>query len=188
MVFYVPGTEETDPKKQNMSLQQLGGGLTSAVADTATNTAAIATNTTNIATNTTNIATNTASIAAINAAWTAWTPTFSMTTTGGTLISTSTNLARYMQIGKTVFFQVDMVISSVGVGNSGSLLFTLPATMQSSVGVIGATGKEVITLGKLLSVQRNDTTHGAVLVYDNTSLITGGNGTRPCFAGMYEAA
>jgi hypothetical protein len=30
MVFYVPGTEETDPKKQNMSLQQLGGGLTTA--------------------------------------------------------------------------------------------------------------------------------------------------------------
>lgn len=49
---YVPGTEETDPKKQNMSLQALGG--------------AISTNTTNIATNTTNIATNTASITTIN--------------------------------------------------------------------------------------------------------------------------
>lgn len=49
MVLYVPGTEETDPKKQNMSLQQLGGGLTTATTNIATNTANIATNTTNIA-------------------------------------------------------------------------------------------------------------------------------------------
>jgi hypothetical protein len=51
MAFYVPGTEETDPKKQNMSLQLLG--------------AAASTNTTNIATNTTNIAANTAAITAL---------------------------------------------------------------------------------------------------------------------------
>lgn len=43
MVFYVPGTEETDAKKQNMSLQQLGGGLTTTVANVATNTANITT-------------------------------------------------------------------------------------------------------------------------------------------------
>lgn len=49
--YYVPGTEETDPKKTIMSLQQAHEKT--------------ATNTTDIATNTTNIAANTAAIAAI---------------------------------------------------------------------------------------------------------------------------
>lgn len=53
MATYVPGTDESDHKKQNMSLQQIGPKL-----DTAT---------TNIATNTTNIATNTTAIAALQA-------------------------------------------------------------------------------------------------------------------------
>lgn len=53
MTIYVPGTSETDPKKQNRSLQAIAAAAT--------------TNTTNIATNTTNIATNTTAIAALNA-------------------------------------------------------------------------------------------------------------------------
>lgn len=53
MTVYVPGTGETDSKKQNMSLQALG--------------AAQAVDEANIATNTTNIATNTAAIAALPA-------------------------------------------------------------------------------------------------------------------------
>lgn len=50
-MVYAPGTQETDPKKQNRSLQA--------------NAAATATNTTNIATNTSGIAANTAAIAAL---------------------------------------------------------------------------------------------------------------------------
>lgn len=50
MVIYVPGTEETDPKKQNMSLQQLGGNLSTAMDDITTNAANIATNTADILT------------------------------------------------------------------------------------------------------------------------------------------
>ena len=53
MTVYAPGTEETDLKKLNMSLQQNAGANT--------------TNAANIATNTTNIATNTASIATLSA-------------------------------------------------------------------------------------------------------------------------
>lgn len=59
--YYVPGTEEKDPKKVIMSLQQ-------AHEKTATNTTDIATNTANIATNAADIATNTADIAANTAA------------------------------------------------------------------------------------------------------------------------
>jgi hypothetical protein len=54
MALYVPGTEETDPKKIIMSQQLVAGQTT--------------TNTTAIATNTADIATNTAAIAVLNAA------------------------------------------------------------------------------------------------------------------------
>lgn len=68
MVIFAPGTLETDPKKQNMALQQLGGATSALQTSVATNTANIATNTANIATNTANIATNTANIATLFAA------------------------------------------------------------------------------------------------------------------------
>lgn len=54
MTYYVPGSEEKDPAKVIMSLQQAHSKT--------------ATNTTDIATNTANIATNTAAIAVLNAA------------------------------------------------------------------------------------------------------------------------
>lgn len=54
MTYYVPGTQEKDPAKVIMSLQQAHEKT--------------ATNTTSIATNTTNIATNTAAIAVLQAA------------------------------------------------------------------------------------------------------------------------
>ena len=57
MSTYVPGTQEKDPYKILLSLQQIGPGLDAANTNIATNTTNIATNTTNIATNTTNIAT-----------------------------------------------------------------------------------------------------------------------------------
>lgn len=56
MSYYVPGSEEKDPAKVIMSLQQ-------AHSKTATNTTDIATNTTNIATNTSDIASIQAAIA-----------------------------------------------------------------------------------------------------------------------------
>lgn len=54
--LYVPPTEESDHKKQNMSLQLIGG--------------ATSTNTTNIATNTASITTNTSAITALQTAGT----------------------------------------------------------------------------------------------------------------------
>lgn len=42
MTIYAPGTEETDPKKQNMSLQAIAAAATSAITDIATNTSGIA--------------------------------------------------------------------------------------------------------------------------------------------------
>jgi hypothetical protein len=41
MISYIPGTTETDPKKQNRAIQQLGISVQKAQADIATNTSAI---------------------------------------------------------------------------------------------------------------------------------------------------
>lgn len=56
MTIYVPGTEEKDPTKVIMSIQQVATSASTATTNIATNTANIATNTTNIATNASAIA------------------------------------------------------------------------------------------------------------------------------------
>jgi hypothetical protein len=63
---YVPGTEEKDPKKVIMALQQAASSISTAQDDINTNTADIATANANIATNTSDIASNTAAISSIN--------------------------------------------------------------------------------------------------------------------------
>jgi hypothetical protein len=68
LTYYVPGTEEKDPAKVIMSLQQAHTKTATNTTDIATNTANIATNTANIVTNTANIATNTSNIATQTAA------------------------------------------------------------------------------------------------------------------------
>lgn len=140
MTVYAPGTEETDPKKQNMSLQQ------NAAANT-TNATNIATNTANIATNTTNIATNTASINAINAAWTAYTPTITAQTgtfTGATITSS----ARYKLIGKTCIVQGDILLTALGSGSPlNGLRMSLPFT-AAAFNFAGTSREILATAGK----------------------------------------
>jgi hypothetical protein len=172
-MVYAPGTLETDPKKQNMSLQQ--------------NAAANTTNAANIATNTANIATNTADIAAINSAWSAFTPSYTWGTVGGTPATFTTNLARYKQIGKLVTFQIDVTMNTVGVGNGAGLVAGLPVTATSSSLVIGS-GKEKAVTGKLLAIEKNTATSSYVVFYDNASPITAGAGARFQFGATYEAA
>lgn len=70
MTYFVPGTQEKDPSKVIMSLQQAHEKTATNTTDIATNTADIATNTADIATNTAAIAANTAAIAALPAAGT----------------------------------------------------------------------------------------------------------------------
>lgn len=104
-MVYAPGTQETDPKKQNRSLQ-------ANAAATAANTTNIASNTTNIATNTANIATNTASIATISGDYAsktannslAGTQTFTNSTEATGLGTTASALfAGGMEIAKKLF-------------------------------------------------------------------------------------
>ena len=59
----------------------------------------------------------------ISGAWTNWTPT--ITAAAGTLGSTSINVARYIQVGKTVSLFLDFQITNVGTG-IGVIFFTVP--------------------------------------------------------------
>lgn len=176
MSTYVPGTQEKDLSKVIMSLQAIGslGDTTSAAATT----------------NTANIATNTAAIAAFSGAWAAWSPTFTMSTVGGTPITAATSGtgARYVQVGKMVVASLDATISNIGVGNNGAFIFSLPVTAFNASSPVGGSGVEVSTVGKFVTVQLQDTTHATTKFYDNTSLLTGGNGTRVQLMAIYEAA
>ena len=170
MVIYVPGTEETDQKKQNMSLQQLG--------------AAASTLQTSVTTNTADIATNAAAIAAFSSAWSAYTPSSAFATPGTSVMGAANG--RWKQIGKTVFFSADCTVTTVGTG-AGAWIIGLP-TATTAGQVVGASGKEVITSGFLLSISTASTTTVSVNKYDNTSIALLGNGSRVAFVGVYEAA
>lgn len=66
---------------------------------------------------------NTDALAAIYTEWTAYTPTITAET--GT-ITTKSAVARFKQIGKTVFLQADITITNAGAA-TGGLIITLPA-------------------------------------------------------------
>src|SRR5262249_60440274 len=57
-------------------------------------------------------------------AWSTWSPTVSAQF--GTITSATVNSARYKQIGKTTFIQLDITINTNGTG-SGHVFATLPA-------------------------------------------------------------
>lgn len=64
-------------------------------------------------------------------AWQSWTPTWSANTVGNGTVS-----AKYIQIGKTVFFRIEFTLGSTSAIGSNST-FTLPVTMVSLAGATG---------------------------------------------------
>lgn len=123
----------------------------------------------------------------IDKGWTTYTPTSAFSTPGTSVMGAVSG--RWKKLGKTVFFSVDAIVTTVGTA-SGNWVIGLPtATNATSLGqTVGATGKEVITTGALLAIQGGSTTTVNVNKYDNTSLALAGNGSRIIFAGFYEAA
>lgn len=115
--YYVPGTEETDPKKTIMSLQQ-------AHEKTATNTTNIATNTANITTNTTNIAANTAAIAAI--------------VPGVAATPITNSLAADVALSNTANYFVGPTIAQ---GSTGTWWVSGTVTVQDTIGAAGFDAK-----------------------------------------------
>lgn len=119
-----------------------------------------------------------------NTAWTTYTPTSAFGTPGTSVMGTA--IGRWKQIGKTVFFSADCTVTTVGTG-TGNWNVGLPTATQAGI-VVGASGKEVATLGVMLGVKGATTLSVDVTKYDNTSIALGGNGSRIIFLGTYEAA
>ena len=124
-----------------------------------------------------------ATMNSIGATWETWTPTISAST--GTFTTVSVNLARYGRIGKLVYGQIDVSITSLGTA-SGILIFTLPITSTSTnfnaMGSYRETG--VTGLSGILDLE--STTTGGMRRYDNASHLAGGNRYGGFF--IYEAA
>lgn len=118
-------------------------------------------------------------------AWTTYVPTSAFSTPGTSVMATASG--RWKQIGKVVHFTVDATVTTIGTG-TGNWLIGLPTATNASNLIVGASGREVATLGVLLAISGNTTTTCIVSKYDNTTLATGGNGTRINFAGSFEAA
>ena len=74
-------------------------------------------------------------------AWQSWTPTF-----GGWTIGTggsAQTVAKYVQIGKTVFFKLNSTLGSSGASVSAPVKFTLPVTAAS----LSTTGSASMPIG-----------------------------------------
>lgn len=116
----------------------------------------------------------------INRPWTPWTPV--VTANAGTIVYTSTG--RFEQIGKTVFFNMGISLSSGGAG-SGAILSTYPvlATLNS---INVTAGRETGVTGKMLQGITAGANLLAIFNYDNS--YPGGNGFQLDLSGVYEAA
>ena len=165
MVIYVPGTEETDPKKQNMSLQ--------AIAATATTTAA------STATNTTNIASNTAAIAALNAA----TYVNSFNTRTGAVVPAQGDYPTSLIPGT-------ITNNNATTGNIGEFISSSVAsgiTMSNSVikdiTTISLTAGDWDVWGSIVTVPAGTTTTSRIIGWVNT---TSASGPTPPNGGAYS--
>jgi len=114
-------------------------------------------------------------------AWTNYTPT--ITPASGTFTSASAT-GRYKQIGKTVFIQVAVSITTNGTA-AGNVRVTLPATVAAFHHVLS--GRENNVTGYALNaVVAASTNYMYITKYDNT--YPGANGYALCVTGVYEAA
>lgn len=79
-----------------------------------------------------------ATMNSIGAAWESYTPTIKG---GATTVTATINYAKYAQIQKTVFVNVDVTVTSAGAAN-GSITVSLPATLtplsQNDTRVVGS--------------------------------------------------
>lgn len=63
--------------------------------------------------------------------WTTWTPTVT-NNTGTTVITQTSLVARYSQVGKIVFMELDFVFSTSNSGTAATLKFNLPVSPKST--------------------------------------------------------
>lgn len=110
--------------------------------------------------------------------WATYAP---VVTAGAGAITAYTASGRYNQIGKLVFVQIDVTVTTNGTG-AGDVIVTLPVAAQ---GASVLHGREVSVGGKMLQGQVAGT---VVLVYNYDNTYPAGNGYRLVLSGSYEAA
>lgn len=118
--------------------------------------------------------------------WTAWSPTY---TGSGSMTTSSENtvLARYTQIGKTVFFQIVATMTTGGTA-SNSLIFTLPITAVYGASNEIAGGCTVTDAARQAGFYiGTSTTTIACRKYDNSNFALAANRSLSC-QGFYEVA
>jgi hypothetical protein len=124
---------------------------------------------------------------ALGSAFSIWSPTY--TSGGGTLGTTTTNAARFQQMGKLVQFFLDVSITSAGTSPTGLFQFTLPVTPRGALFVGAVSGWEqtnnVTFTGFVLGNGFGNA--GRVGRYDGNSTAPCANGNRILVSGMYEA-
>lgn len=127
----------------------------------------------------------------VSPAWQSWTPTL-------TNISGGTATAKYLQIGKTVWFRFRYVFA--GAGLSGNPNFSLPVAVAAGMGsedIIGSAilgdfgnnvylGTAVVTTNAVLV--RGISTSGSILNLTSSVPFTWGNQDSLSVFGFYEAA
>ncbi|WP_404659404.1 hypothetical protein [Caballeronia udeis] len=132
-------------------------------------TATAGTNTTQVATTT---FANAAAAAVTPTATTSYTPT--VTASSGTFTTTSAT-GHYYVIGKLVFFELNVTITTVGTA-SGLVIASLPSTLNGSGGTVVVAGYESASTGKMLQAFAiAGTATISIRYYDATSAITAGN-------------
>lgn len=109
-----------------------------------------------------------------------WTPT--VTSVTGSLTTVGTLNCKYLKIGKTVFYDVSITITTNGTGGGG-IQFTLPFT---SVDVGCGAGREQLVAGFGLVTDIAAGTTGIIYKYDGT--YPGGNGYRLNISGQFNTS
>lgn len=116
--------------------------------------------------------------------WQTWSPTV----TGSPANPSSTvNYAKYLQIGKRVFFNFDISINStVGASGGFSLFVTSPHTMNEANAEPLGTGRELLISGKQLMVNKNSASQFLITSHDIISLLV--SGYRVACSGSYRVS
>jgi hypothetical protein len=122
------------------------------------------------------IGTANAAIKSDEAAWTPYTPTVTIPSGAGTATG------RYKQIGKTVFINIDVTITTGGA----SCVVSLPTGITTASSIAYISGGEVVVSGATFGGRIAGTTLILVCANPLTAAVTTGN--RIILSGSFEAA
>lgn len=101
----------------------------------------------------------------LGAIWETWTPTYSASG-GGAFTTVTTTVARYAQIQKLIFVNIDATVTTLGTA-TGFMQFSLPVTASRArqIGIM----REVAVVGSLGGIDLLSTTTGAFILYNGAN-------------------